>query len=329
MTQGAVGCDEAGSRRIASGCPTRAAGLDGQARRARESKRARATRRAGAGRLDSMPSTATGCYGRRARLGRMPVKTIAVVAHDEQVLRVGADRSRSSRGSPGRGTSSRSRSRSSRASERWSEPRARLVLADRRPGDAVLRPRGSASGSRPRRSRCGKAGRASRPRGRYPCPALADRSPSPTEEHPVASIEAVGAREILDSRGNPTVEVEVALDDGTIARAAVPSGASTGAFEAVELRDGDEPLPRQGRREGRRRGPRRDRPRAGRLRGRPSSGWSTRRCSTSTARPTRPSSAPTRSSASRSPWPRPPPSRPTCRCSATSAAPTRTCCRCR
>jgi enolase len=55
----------------------------------------------------------------------------------------------------------------------------------------------------------------------------------------VATIEAVGAREILDSRGNPTVEVEVALDDLTIARAAVPSGASTGAFEAVELRDGD------------------------------------------------------------------------------------------
>jgi enolase len=56
----------------------------------------------------------------------------------------------------------------------------------------------------------------------------------------VASIEAVGAREILDSRGNPTVEVEVALDDGVVARAAVPSGASTGAFEAVELRDGDQ-----------------------------------------------------------------------------------------
>jgi enolase len=55
----------------------------------------------------------------------------------------------------------------------------------------------------------------------------------------MASIEAVGAREILDSRGNPTVEVEVALDDGTIARAGVPSGASTGAFEAVERRDGD------------------------------------------------------------------------------------------
>ncbi len=55
----------------------------------------------------------------------------------------------------------------------------------------------------------------------------------------MASIEAIGAREILDSRGNPTVEVEVALDDGTVARAAVPSGASTGAFEAAERRDGD------------------------------------------------------------------------------------------
>jgi enolase len=55
----------------------------------------------------------------------------------------------------------------------------------------------------------------------------------------MAVIEAVGAREILDSRGNPTVEVEVLLDDGTYARAAVPSGASTGAFEAVELRDGE------------------------------------------------------------------------------------------
>ncbi|MEV0714349.1 phosphopyruvate hydratase [Asanoa sp. NPDC050611] len=55
----------------------------------------------------------------------------------------------------------------------------------------------------------------------------------------MATIEGIVAREILDSRGNPTVEVEVGLDDGTIARAAVPSGASTGAFEALELRDGD------------------------------------------------------------------------------------------
>jgi enolase len=54
----------------------------------------------------------------------------------------------------------------------------------------------------------------------------------------VPIIEQVGAREILDSRGNPTVEVEVVLIDGTFARAAVPSGASTGEHEAVELRDG-------------------------------------------------------------------------------------------
>jgi enolase len=54
----------------------------------------------------------------------------------------------------------------------------------------------------------------------------------------VPAIEGVAAREILDSRGNPTVEVEVLLEDGVIGRAAVPSGASTGAFEAVEKRDG-------------------------------------------------------------------------------------------
>ncbi|MCE5322098.1 phosphopyruvate hydratase [bacterium] len=54
-----------------------------------------------------------------------------------------------------------------------------------------------------------------------------------------ASIEEIIAREILDSRGNPTVEVEVWLDDGTMGRAAVPSGASTGAHEALEMRDGD------------------------------------------------------------------------------------------
>jgi enolase len=55
----------------------------------------------------------------------------------------------------------------------------------------------------------------------------------------VAIIDAIGAREILDSRGNPTIEVEVLLEDGVLARAAVPSGASTGAFEAYELRDND------------------------------------------------------------------------------------------
>ena len=56
----------------------------------------------------------------------------------------------------------------------------------------------------------------------------------------MASIEGIFARQILDSRGNPTVEVEVALSDGSIGHAAVPSGASTGIFEAVELRDGGE-----------------------------------------------------------------------------------------
>src|SRR5947199_795346 len=52
-------------------------------------------------------------------------------------------------------------------------------------------------------------------------------------------ILSLHAREILDSRGNPTVEVDCTLDDGSFGRAAVPSGASTGEYEAVELRDGD------------------------------------------------------------------------------------------
>ena len=55
----------------------------------------------------------------------------------------------------------------------------------------------------------------------------------------MAWVMSVRAREILDSRGNPTVEVDVSLDDGARGRAAVPSGASTGTREAVELRDGD------------------------------------------------------------------------------------------
>ena len=63
----------------------------------------------------------------------------------------------------------------------------------------------------------------------------------------MASIDAIHARQILDSRGNPTVEVEVLLDDGSLGRAGVPSGASTGAFEAVELRDGGSRVRRQER----------------------------------------------------------------------------------
>src|SRR5699024_7091004 len=60
------------------------------------------------------------------------------------------------------------------------------------------------------------------------------------KEQPMAAlIDALHAREILDSRGNPTVEVEILLDDGTFARAAVPSGASTGQFEPADRRDAD------------------------------------------------------------------------------------------
>ncbi len=55
----------------------------------------------------------------------------------------------------------------------------------------------------------------------------------------MAEIELIQGREILDSRGNPTVEADVILSDGAFGRAAVPSGASTGEHEAVELRDGD------------------------------------------------------------------------------------------
>jgi len=55
----------------------------------------------------------------------------------------------------------------------------------------------------------------------------------------MTAIVDVYARQILDSRGNPTVEVDVTLEDGSMGRAAVPSGASTGAHEAVEVRDGD------------------------------------------------------------------------------------------
>lgn len=55
----------------------------------------------------------------------------------------------------------------------------------------------------------------------------------------MSTILDIQAREILDSRGNPTVEVDVTLEDGAVGRAAVPSGASTGAYEAVEMRDGD------------------------------------------------------------------------------------------
>ena len=75
----------------------------------------------------------------------------------------------------------------------------------------------------------------------------------------MSSIARVHGRQILDSRGNPTVEVDVELDSGALGRAAVPSGASTGVHEAVELRDGGRGLGRQGRDEGGRERRRRDR----------------------------------------------------------------------
>src|SRR5688500_7587451 len=66
------------------------------------------------------------------------------------------------------------------------------------------------------------------------------RNTTPTASEPrMTAIISIHGREILDSRGNPTVEVDVLLEDGSFGRAAVPSGASTGAHEAVELRDGD------------------------------------------------------------------------------------------
>src|ERR1700753_439211 len=70
-------------------------------------------------------------------------------------------------------------------------------------------------------------------------PKLKDRLRHQISRDEMTEIAAIHAREILDSRGNPTVEADVILADGSLGRAAVPSGASTGAHEAVELRDGD------------------------------------------------------------------------------------------
>src|SRR5205814_2622357 len=71
-----------------------------------------------------------------------------------------------------------------------------------------------------------------------PAPPSADRQ-QPSAGGLLTSIADIRGRQILDSRGNPTVEVEVRLESGDVGRAAVPSGASTGAYEARELRDGD------------------------------------------------------------------------------------------
>ena len=125
----------------------------------------------------------------------------------------------------------------------------------------------------------------------------------------MSEIEQLIGREILDSRGNPTVEVEVLLDSGATGRAAVPSGASTGAYEAVELRDGGDRYGGKGVLPRRRPRQRRDRRRRRRARSARPARPRRRSRSTWTGRPTSPGSAPTPSSGSRWPWPRPRPTR--------------------
>ena len=145
-----------------------------------------------------------------------------------------------------------------------------------------------------------------------------------------ALIDAVHAREILDSRGNPTVEVEILLDDGIVARAAVPSGASTGAFEAVERRDGDKArYLGKGVEEAVSAVITDIQPKILGMDVQEQRAIDAGRCSISTAPPTRAPSARTPSSASRWPWPAPPLTPPVCRSTSTSAGPTPTSCRSR
>ena len=144
-----------------------------------------------------------------------------------------------------------------------------------------------------------------------------------------AIIDIIG-REILDSRGNPTVEVDVVLEDGAMGRAAVPSGASTGAHEAVELRDGDKT-----RYLGKGVGKAVDAVNseifdalAG-MDAEDQRGVDAALIELDGTPQQERASAPTPSSACRWRRPRPPRRRAACRSTATSAAPRRTCCRCR
>ena len=150
----------------------------------------------------------------------------------------------------------------------------RRAAAERRPGAGPARRERAASWRASRR-------RSAWPRPRAACgrscrstsrTLLRPREGEADWHAPMSRIAAVHARQILDSRGNPTVEVEVTLESGAFGRALVPSGASTGVHEAVELRDGDKArVRRQGRAQGR---PQRRRPRSrpavqGPRRGRP------------------------------------------------------------
>ena len=145
----------------------------------------------------------------------------------------------------------------------------------------------------------------------------------------MSAIVRVHGRQILDSRGNPTVEVDVALDSGAFGRAAVPSGASTGAHEAVELRDGDPD--RYGGKGVLQAVSHVNASIAGTVEG--MDACDQRAVDAALIEldgtPTRPTWAPTRSSARRWRWPRRRPTSAACRSTATSAAPTRTSCPCR
>ena len=159
-------------------------------------------------------------------------------------------------------------------------PCASLSLSRSQPGSAAFVPACGSESCTARRA----AYRCSAPPNHYAC----------ARRNAMTAIVDVHARQILDSRGNPTVEVDVTLEDGSMGRAAVPSGASTGAHEAVEIRDGDKSRwggkgvgeavaggQRRDRRGGRRhggRGPGRDRRRADRARRHRQQGPARRQC---------------------------------------------------
>ena len=203
------------------------------------------------------------------------------------------------------------------------------------PGGGIIAPRGrgssgsmsssSASGLSDLRKSCPKRARRCGNAGRRPlrwCRAL-------RYVGTMSEILSIIGREILDSRGNPTVEVEVLLDSGALGRAAVPSGASTGEHEAVELRDGGDRYGGKGVLHGRRLRQRRDRRRARGLR--------RHRSAVHRPRDARPRRHRQQGPPRRQRHPRHQPrgrqggrrSSSTCRCTATSAARTPTCCRCR
>ena len=142
---------------------------------------------------------------------------------------------------PGKASASRSRSSTTSSTSRaawrtWARPPAATRASRRRPIRRCTASRPRAAGAPADRRDEEPAGRVRRPRRAHP---RAGRLRRRAEELAVSAITGVYAREILDSRGNPTVEVEVQLESGAWGRAAVPSGASTGKREAVELRDGD------------------------------------------------------------------------------------------